>query len=89
MSFVNAVLRRAVAGWGEVHFPLADEDPIGHLATRLSHPHWLVERWVAEYGVDETTALLRANNEPAPTVLRVNRHKIEPAQLVARLQASG
>lgn len=88
VSFVNAVLRRAVAGWRAVPFPSEDDDPIGHLATRFSHPHWLVERWLADYGADETAALLRANNEAAPTVLRVNRLKNEPAALLARLHAS-
>ncbi len=86
---VNAVLRRAAAGWRDVLFPSPDKDPIAHLATRLSHPPWLVERWLAQFGFEETTALLRANNEPAPTVLRVNRRLIDPALLLARLQDGG
>ena len=89
VSFVNAVLRRAAAGWRDVRFPSAHEDPVGDLALRLSHPRWLVERWVADYGMDETAALLQANNEAAPTMLRVNRHKAEPSQLLARLRDSG
>jgi 16S rRNA (cytosine967-C5)-methyltransferase len=88
-GLVNAVLRRAAAAWRAVPFPPRDTDCVGYLAVRLSHPRWLVERWVAQYGVDETEALLRANNEPAPTVVRVNRSKAEASQLVARLRDEG
>ena len=88
-SFVNAVLRRAAAGWQDVQFPSPAEDAIGYLALRLSHPRWLVERWVERYGVEPTEALLRANNEPAPTVLRTNRCRIDPADLLQRLRAAG
>jgi 16S rRNA (cytosine967-C5)-methyltransferase len=88
-GLVNAVLRRATAEWRRVPLPSPRDDPVGYLATRWSHPAWLVDRWLAQYGFDETAALLSANNEPAPTVLRVNRLKMERAQLLARLQESG
>ena len=88
-GLVNAVLRRATAEWQQVQVPSATEDPAGHLATRLSHPRWLVERWLAYYGFKDTEALLRADNEPAPTVLRVNRCKIERAELLVRLHDAG
>ncbi|GIW43834.1 MAG: ribosomal RNA small subunit methyltransferase B [Candidatus Binatia bacterium] len=72
-SFVNAVLRRAAEGWKSVPLPARDRDPIGYLSVRYSHPRWIVETWMQEYGAEATEALLRANNEPAPTVLRANR----------------
>lgn len=88
-SLVNAVLRRAAAEWQRVPLPSPEDDPVGHLAVRLSHPRWLVERWVKRYGVEDTTALLAANNEPAPTVVRVNRRKIETEHLVSKLASAG
>jgi 16S rRNA (cytosine967-C5)-methyltransferase len=88
-GLVNAVLRRATAEWQQVPLPSPQDDPVGYLATRLSHPRWLVERWLACYGLDETEALLRANNEPAPTVLRVNRCQTEADQLLVRLREAG
>jgi len=88
-GLVNAVLRRATTEWQQVTFPSPQDDPIGYLATRWSHPGWLVERWLARYGFDETEALLRANNEAAPTVLRANCCKTEPAELLARLRGAG
>ena len=88
-GLVNAVLRLAAAEWQQVPLPSPHDDPVGYLVTRWSHPRWLVERWLARYGFDETEALLRANNEAAPTVLRVNRLKTDPAQLLARLREAG
>jgi 16S rRNA (cytosine967-C5)-methyltransferase len=88
-GLVNAVLRRAAREWQQVRFPAREADAGRHLAIRLSHPRWLVEEWLQRYGFDETDALLAANNEPAPTVLRVNRRKIEPAHLLARLGDAG
>lgn len=88
-GLVNAVLRRAVTGWRQVPLPSPHDDPIGHLSTRWSHPRWLVERWVARYGEAETGELLRANNEPAPTVARVNRLKSERGRLLEELRHAG
>jgi 16S rRNA (cytosine967-C5)-methyltransferase len=88
-GLVNAVLRRAVVGWQDVPLPSRQTNPIGHLSVGLSHPRWLVERWAAAWGIDETEALLQANNEPAPTVLRANRRKVETAALLEKLSAAG
>src|SRR5262249_61675892 len=54
-----------------------------------SHPRWLVERWLARYGVDETLALCEANNRTAALGLRANRLKLDRKELIKRLQAAG
>ncbi len=70
VSFVNAVLRRATR---EPDYDPATGavDPLEKLAIETSHPPWLIERWVNSFGFDETTALARANNEPAPMSFRL------------------
>ncbi len=88
-GLINAVLRRAADGWRDVTFPSRDADLAGFLSTRLAHPRWLVERWLGHYGAGEAEALLRANNEPAPTVLRVNSVKVDRAHVIAEWQAMG
>ena len=88
-GLVNAVLRRAVSAWREVPFPSRQDDPIGYLSARLSHPRWLVERWVAQFGVDETEALLRADNQPAPTVARVNQLETSRKRVLETLRRAG
>ncbi|MFI5395858.1 MAG: 16S rRNA (cytosine(967)-C(5))-methyltransferase RsmB [Candidatus Binatia bacterium] len=88
-GLVNAVLRRAATSWQDVQFPSRQEDPIGYLSSRLSHPRWLVERWLAQYGLDEAEAMLRANNEAAPTALRVNRLRGDPTTLLEEWRRTG
>lgn len=69
-GFVNAVLRRlaraAVAEGGP-------GEPTGSLAERYSHPEWLVARWVARFGADETERLLGWNDTPPPLVVQPAR----------------
>ncbi len=89
VAFVNAVLRRAAQGWKGVPLPARDRDLAGYLSVRYSHPRWLVEAWLDQYGERETEELLRANNEPAPTVLRVNRLRTTREHLLELLQQAG
>lgn len=69
-GLVNAVLRRATR---EPDYDPAAEiaDPVEQVAIETSHPAWLIERWVAAFGPDETLALARANNEAAPVAFRL------------------
>ncbi len=85
-GLVNALLRRAVSGWRDVRFPSRPDDPAGHLSIRLSHPRWLVERWIDQFGYEDTEALLVADNEAAPTTLRVNQRRIDRLRLIDELR---
>jgi 16S rRNA (cytosine967-C5)-methyltransferase len=67
--FVNAVLRR-IDRERDALGPALPDNPVDALAIALSHPAWLVERWSARWGIDETEKLLRANNMEAPLVVR-------------------
>jgi 16S rRNA (cytosine967-C5)-methyltransferase len=63
-GLVNAVLRRTIEEpWPDPH------DPDVPLPLRLSHPEWLVQRWVALLGGSEAAAALAADQEPAPLCL--------------------
>jgi 16S rRNA (cytosine967-C5)-methyltransferase len=84
-GYVNAVLRALARGKDEVRPPDRAVDPIGHLAVVESHPRWLVERWSAWLGAEDTAALCRANNEPAPMALRVNRVRARRDEVAAAL----
>lgn len=92
-GLVNAVLRNLVRqGPPPLPDPRAAADfdaRVAALAVVYSHPRWLVAEWLARFGPDETEALLRANNEPAPVAIRANGLKISPAALRQRLAAEG
>ena len=56
------------------------------LAVRLSHPEWLVKRYLTRYGVDQTEQLLRRNNEPPIPTLWVNIFKTDLQSLCRQLE---
>lgn len=63
-SLVNAVLRKAAAESAEPaeKFLPPGLPPAIRLSILHSHPVWLVERWLANFGEARTVALLEANN---------------------------
>jgi 16S rRNA (cytosine967-C5)-methyltransferase len=71
VPFANAVLRRLSEGLRE----LLDSLPEGPL--KHSYPDWIYELWRDELGEEEALALMRAQNEPPETVVRVVRGEIE------------
>ena len=85
-KLANAVLRRLDRERDDLS-PEIPADPIAALALKFSHPRWLVARWVARWGAEETAALLEANNHQAPLVVRP--FGVVREQLEAMLEASG
>ena len=85
-KLANAVLRRLDRERDALRLP-SPADPIDALALSYSHPRWLVARWVARWGAEDTERLLAANNVEPPTVLRP--YGIVAEQLEAMLEAGG
>lgn len=85
-GFVNAVLRR-LTRLPSASLPADDEDPASRLAGEHSHPHWLVARWIAAFGPEETAGLLRWNNTRPRLVLQAARQGLE--ELERRFGACG
>jgi 16S rRNA (cytosine967-C5)-methyltransferase len=54
-----------------------------------SHPEWLVKRWLEYFGLEDAKALMRANNERSPLVLRVNTLKSDRRTLLDLLESNG
>lgn len=65
---VNAVVRKLAAAMA-VPAPakLAKAEA---LAEYFSHPAWLVDRWLAQFGAESTRRLLEWNQQPAPVYAR-------------------
>lgn len=71
----NGVLRniqRAPMEWPPVE-SLVEKKELKTLAQMLSHPEWLLKRWVEQFGWKETAALAEANNRIPPITVRVVR----------------
>jgi 16S rRNA (cytosine967-C5)-methyltransferase len=71
VPFTNAVMRRLTGGLRELLAGLPD----GPL--RESYPDWIYETWTRDWGEEEALALMRAQNEPAETVVRLVRGEID------------
>lgn len=74
-SFANGVLRRIARDPRLEAWPVAERDPVRRLAVEMSHPDFLVERWIARFGRERTHALLAANNQPKPFQLLAFRDR--------------
>jgi len=67
VPFTNAVMRRLAAGMRG----LLDALPDG--ALKESYPDWIAEVWTRDFGAETALALMRAQNEPLETVVRLVR----------------
>jgi len=87
-GLVNAVLRTAAR---LIHEGPAEEiaDSLERASIELSHPRWILERWVRCLGEDETRALAMANNTPAPLAFRVNTLRTTIDDVLKSLEVEG
>ena len=98
-GFVNAVLRTLADERRPLSLPAAPEGDLreanarrralDYLATTLSHPRWLVERWLDRHGFAAAEAWARFDNAPAPVTLRANLARNGAAELQRILDAQG
>ncbi len=65
-GFVNAILRRATREKPELKF----SGEIEKLSVETSHPRWLLEKWILQFGLEKTSNLAKANNEIPPICFR-------------------
>lgn len=89
VKLVNGVLRNVVRKKEELQFPDLNKQPVEHISIKYSHPVWLVEKWLQEFGVEQTIKLCQANNRPAENSIRVNTLKITREKLIEVLAEEG
>jgi 16S rRNA (cytosine967-C5)-methyltransferase len=65
-GFVNALLRRAA----RERIDLTFSDELDRVSVETSHPRWLLEKWIAQFGLSETEQLAQANNRPIRLAFR-------------------
>jgi 16S rRNA (cytosine967-C5)-methyltransferase len=82
VAFTNAVMRRLAEGVRPLLASLPD-GPLKH-----SYPDWIAEVWERDLGREEALALMRAQNEPPETVVRVVRGEVvgEPTDVPGALR---
>jgi 16S rRNA (cytosine967-C5)-methyltransferase len=93
-GLVNAVLRRIERERDRLPLPPRPEPgdmdgALDYLSVTLSHPRWLVARWLGRAGFDGTERWARFNNTAAPLTLRANTLVTTREELARQLSASG
>lgn len=74
-SFVNGVLRAIARAPRLEDWPVEEADPWRRLAVEMSHPDFLVRRWIERLGEETARELLAANNQPKPMQLLAFRDR--------------
>jgi 16S rRNA (cytosine967-C5)-methyltransferase len=88
-AFVNGILRGIAEGRKEITYPDPQTNPIEYIAAFHSYPAWLVKRWIAQMGREETIALCEANNQFPPLTVRVNTLKASREEVMQQLHTVG
>ncbi|MDO8794824.1 MAG: 16S rRNA (cytosine(967)-C(5))-methyltransferase RsmB [Vicinamibacterales bacterium] len=94
-GFVNAVLRGITRRRTNLPLPprpapdASVADQVAYLGITLSHPDWLVARWLDRLGFEDTERWLLFNNEIPPACLRVNPLRGPRDGCLAALRAAG
>lgn len=81
-ALVNAVLRNYLRVSDGIEDP-AQNEPLKYISITTSHPKWLIKRWIARLGKEETLELARKNNEIPPLVLRIDGDRDNALKLLA------
>jgi 16S rRNA (cytosine967-C5)-methyltransferase len=69
-NVVNACMRRLIAAKKIVPLPDPQKDLVLRLSIEFSHPRWIIDRWMKNYGLLKTKKLLAFNNEKPSIHLR-------------------
>lgn len=88
-GFVNAVLREISRNLDILPYPDKATDLKRYLHVRYSCPHWLLDKWINEYGIDNAEGVLKGLEERPKAVLRVNTIKTNSDNLKNLLERDG
>lgn len=87
-GYVNGVLRNVSRNKEEL-MKIDQKNRIDCLSIKYSHPQWMIETWVDEYGYEFTERLCKENNGKPRLNLRVNTLKTTREKLMEKLSSYG
>ena len=85
-GFVNGMLRNVSRNKDNIELPDKSKDGKKYLSVKYSHPEWMINRWVEEFGFEFTEELVKANNKKPKLNIRTNTLKIDRDSLIERLE---
>jgi len=89
VKFVNGILRTVSREKDNIQFPSKKEDIVKYMEIQYSHPRWIVEKLLNQYGSQVTEDILRSNNQKNNLTLRVNTIKTNRISLIETLLKKG
>ncbi len=87
-GYVNGVLRSISRNLDALPEPSGD-DMAERMSVLYSCPKWLVEKLISQFGEDTSEAILRDSLLPHPAMIRANRTKTNPEELIKILDKEG
>ncbi|WP_416235505.1 16S rRNA (cytosine(967)-C(5))-methyltransferase RsmB [Paenibacillus campi] len=87
-GMVNGVLRNVLRQLDELVIP-EGLSTIQRIALHYSHPEWLVERWIGQFGEAITEQICMSNNEPPAVSVRVNTNETTREGMLTTLNEAG
>lgn len=85
-GFVNGVLRNISRNKEQIRYPDPQKDRLGSLSVRYSMPQWLIEKWDAEQGREQTEQILQGLLQEKPVSVRLKSGMTEPERCALRAQ---
>lgn len=82
----NGVLRNLLRRRDDLTLP---GEQYSSLADLYSHPQWIVDTFIEQYGTERARTILIFDNLPPALAIRVNRLRAVPRQLMIELAAEG
>lgn len=87
VGFVNGLLRNFIRNGKQISYEGLSEKE--RLSVEFSCPERLTEKWLAEYGAENTRKILDASIGAPPVYARVNTTKVSESELVEALKKEG
>lgn len=88
-GFVNGVLRAAQRTGCQFPVPDRRREPVKALGLLYDMPEWIVEKWLKDYGEQQTEILLERMAQPGRVCVRINPLKASAAEIIKKLQMQG
>ena len=87
VKYTNGLLRNFADNLEKIidDYDKKEKDEITKLSVVYSHPKWMVERWIVDFGLEETKQLLKSNNAMPYLSIRTNTLKITRDDLLKKL----
>lgn len=86
-GFVNGVLRNIARNKEDISLQDLDKEEL--LSIRYSYPKWVVEKWIKQFGYDETEKICKASIKAPKVCICVNLNKTDKPSLKQRLIEEG